>query len=157
MFLKISQNSQGNNCARVWHRCFPVNFAKSLRIPFLQNTSGRLLLTGARRSILQSVNYQLIVLVLLTLQQLSRSSSLEVLLGKGVLKICSKFTGEHSCRSAISINLQSNFIEITLQHECFPVNLMHIFKTAFLQNTSVRLLLAVATSISLLNCVNYHS
>ena len=27
-----------------WHRCFPVNFAKFLRAPFLQNTSGRLLL-----------------------------------------------------------------------------------------------------------------
>ena len=24
----------------LWHRCFPVNFAKFLRIPFLQNTSG---------------------------------------------------------------------------------------------------------------------
>ena len=23
-----------------WHRCFPVNFAKFLRTPFLQNTSG---------------------------------------------------------------------------------------------------------------------
>ena len=29
---------------RLWHRCFPVNFSKFLRIPFLQNTSGRLLL-----------------------------------------------------------------------------------------------------------------
>ena len=29
---------------RLWHRCFPVNFAKFLRISFLQNTSGRLLL-----------------------------------------------------------------------------------------------------------------
>ena len=29
---------------RLWHRCFPVNFAKFLRIPFLQNTSWRLLL-----------------------------------------------------------------------------------------------------------------
>ena len=28
----------------LWHRCFPVNFAKFLRTPFLQNTSGRLLL-----------------------------------------------------------------------------------------------------------------
>ena len=27
----------------LWHRCFPVNFAKFLRTPFLQNTSGRLL------------------------------------------------------------------------------------------------------------------
>ena len=29
---------------RLWHRFFPVNFAKFLRTPFLQNTSGRLLL-----------------------------------------------------------------------------------------------------------------
>ena len=29
---------------RPWHSCFPVNFAKYLRTPFLQNTSGRLLL-----------------------------------------------------------------------------------------------------------------
>ena len=37
-----------------------------------------------------------------------RSSPLEVSLGKGVLKICSKFTGQH------------------------PVNLLHIFRTPFL-------------------------
>ena len=29
---------------RLCHRCFPVNFAVFLRTPFLQNTSGRLLL-----------------------------------------------------------------------------------------------------------------
>ena len=28
---------------RLWHRCFPMNFANFLRIPFLQNTSERLL------------------------------------------------------------------------------------------------------------------
>ena len=28
---------------RRWHRFFPVNFAKFLKTPFLQNTSGRLL------------------------------------------------------------------------------------------------------------------
>ena len=28
----------------LWHKCFPVNFVKVLRTPFLQNTSGRLLL-----------------------------------------------------------------------------------------------------------------
>ena len=38
-----------------------------------------------------------------------RSSSPEVFLGKGVLKICSRSTGEHPCRSAISIKLQRNF------------------------------------------------
>ena len=35
-----------------------------------------------------------------------RSSHLEAFLGKGVLKICSKFTGEHPCQSVISIKLQ---------------------------------------------------
>ena len=29
---------------RHWHKCFPVNFLKFLRTPFLQNTSRRLLL-----------------------------------------------------------------------------------------------------------------
>ena len=56
MFLETSQNSQENTCAgasfliklkpatllrkRLWHRCFPVNFAKLLRASFLQNTLG---------------------------------------------------------------------------------------------------------------------
>ena len=30
---------------RLWHKCFPVNFAKFLRTPLLQNASGWLLLT----------------------------------------------------------------------------------------------------------------
>ena len=44
------------------------------------------------------------------------SETAEVLLGKSVRKICSKFTGENPCRSVISIKLQCNFIEITLRH-----------------------------------------
>ena len=39
-----------------------------------------------------------------------RSHHPEVLLGNGVQKLYSKLTGEHPCRSAISIKLQSNFI-----------------------------------------------
>ena len=35
-----------------------------------------------------------------------RSSLSEVFMGKGVLKICSKFTGEHPCQSTISIKLR---------------------------------------------------
>ena len=61
----------------------------------------------------------------------SRSSLLEVFLGKGVRKICSKITREHPWRSAISIKLQSNFVEITLWHVCSPVHLLHIFRTPF--------------------------
>ena len=70
-----------------------------------------------------------------------RGSHPKVLLRKGALKICSKFTGEHPCRSAISVKLLCNFIEITLPHECSPVNLLHIFRTNFLKNTPGWLLL----------------
>ena len=47
---------------------------------------------------------------------ISSSSGSEMFLRTGVLKICSKFTGEHSCQSVILIKLQSNFIEIILLH-----------------------------------------
>ena len=60
----------------------------------------------------------------------------EMFLGKGVLKICSKFTGEHPCRSAISIKLQSTFIKTALQHGVFSC-------TLFPMNTSGRLLLNI--------------
>ena len=42
--------------------------------------------------------------------KVQKHPSREVFLGKGVLKICIKFTGEHLCRSVISIKLQRNFI-----------------------------------------------
>ena len=51
--------------------------------------------------------------------------------GKGVLKIWSKFTGEHPCQSVISIKLKSNFIEVTLRHGCSPVNLLHFLHWVF--------------------------
>ena len=35
---------------RLWHRCFSVNFAKFPRTPFLQNTSGQLLLKKEKNS-----------------------------------------------------------------------------------------------------------
>ena len=133
-----------------------------------------------------------------------RSSPSEVFLGKGVLKIRSKVTGQHTCRIAILIKLlgfsehlflrtplegcfymmvlqdyfiscwlgkmfwssisrpiksvllpsswsssskvtclqfqyeckSGNFIEVTLRHGCFPVNLLHVFRTTFYKNTS---------------------
>ena len=60
---------------------------------------------------------------------------------------CSKFTGEHPCRSAISIKLQSNIIQITLRHGCSPVNLVHIFRTPFLRNTQGWLLLYLVSVV----------
>ena len=64
-----------------------------------------------------------------------------VFLGKSVLKICSKFTGEHPCWSVISITLFCDFIEITLRHECSPINLVLIFRIPFHKNTSQGMLL----------------
>ena len=54
-FLKILQKSQQNTCARLWHRCFPLNFAKILRAPFftehLQTTaSGKTTLLRIKKS-----------------------------------------------------------------------------------------------------------
>ena len=63
------------------------------------------------------------------------SSRPDVFLVKGVLKIYNKYTGEHPCRSVISIKLLCNFIEIALRHGCSPVNLLHIFRTPFSRNT----------------------
>ena len=42
---------------------------------------------------------------------------------KSVLKICSKF----------KVDLFCNFIEIILQDGCYPVNLLHIFRTLFIR------------------------
>ena len=62
MFLEISQNSQEHTCVRVpflikeillkkrlWHRCFPVNFAKFLTTPFLTEQLRWLLLEQISR------------------------------------------------------------------------------------------------------------
>ena len=86
---------------------------------------------------LSSVNLKLLI----------RSSHQEVFLEKGVLKICCKFTGEHPCRSVISIKLFCSFIEITLRYGC-SVNLLHIFRTHFTKNTFGWLLLTNLMTLS---------
>ena len=59
----------------------------------------------------------------------NKSSSPEVFLRKGVLKICSKFTREHSCRSVISINL---LWYIALRHGCFSCKFATYFQNIYL-------------------------
>ena len=73
-----------------------------------------------------------------------RSSRPQVFLVKVVLKICSKFTGEHPFQSVISIKLLCNFFEITLRPGCSRVNLLHIFRTPFPKNTPGWLLLNIS-------------
>ena len=72
---------------------------------------------------------------LMMLLDMYRSNHSLVFLGTGVLKICSTVTGEHPCRSAISMKLLCNFIEIALRRGCSLVNLLHIFRISFYKNT----------------------
>ena len=58
-------------------------------------------------------------------------------LRKGILKICSKFTGEHPYRSVF---------KIALWHVYSHVNFLHIFRTPFYKNISGGLLLNFAKS-----------
>ena len=61
---------------------------------------------------------------------ITRSSYLEVLVGKGILKMCSKFTGEHPCRSVISHG-----------------NLLYIFRKPFPKNGRLLLCYRLALPI----------
>ena len=137
---------------RLWQLHFRSRGDKTLvwnvsRTPTL-SLSNRMISMKSLRALMSTIQKReeksrscLMIWLLLWSVVTDRSSHLEVFLGKGVLKICSKFTAEHPRRSAISIKLQSNFIEIALRHGCSPVNLLHIFRTPFLTNTSGRLLL----------------
>ena len=80
----------------------------------------------------------------------ARSSHPNVFLGKDVLKRCRKFTGEHPCRSPISVKFLCNFIEIVLRLGCSPLKLLHIFSTSFYKNISRGLF------IGLLNVTSTH-
>ena len=51
---------------------------------------------------------------------------------KTILKKYCTFTGECPWRNLISIKLLCSFKEITLPYGCFPVNLLHFFRTPFL-------------------------
>ena len=77
-----------------------------------------------------------------------RSSPREGFLEKGSLKACSKVTGEHPCRSLISIKLQSIFIEITLRCWCSFVNLLHIFRSPFHEKISAGLFLKISICLA---------
>ena len=56
--------------------------------------------------------------------------SSRVLLGEGVQEGCGESKGEHPCRDAILMKLQSNFAEITLWHGC-SCGLAAYFRGAF--------------------------
>ena len=65
---------------------------------------------------------------------------------KKFCEICWKFTGGHLCQSVIFLQIQSNFIEITLLLGCSFVNLLHIFRTVSYKNALLELLLNILTN-----------
>ena len=67
-----------------------------------------------------------------------KSSLSDVFLGKGFLKLCSKFTGKHPC-------------QITLPHGCSAANLFHIFRAVFKNTYGGLLLVQVKKYITFTN------
>ena len=100
-----------------WHKCFPANSTKFLRTPFLQNTSEdcfcKCKVNTALPFYLKLFHYNYkyqwkkIKKKVRGLFNLKKQKQLSggVLYGKVCLEIYCKFTGEHPCRSVISINL----------------------------------------------------
>ena len=66
----------------------------------------------------------------------NRGSHLDVFLGKGVLKICSKFTGEHPCRSVI-LQFYLNHTSAWLFFCKFAAYFQNTFRTPGLVNICV--------------------
>ena len=67
------------------------------------------------------------------------SSHSEVFLRKGVLKICSKFTGEHPCQSVISIKLHSSACVFSCKFAAYFQNTFfqeHLYVAVFDNNMS---------------------
>ena len=73
---------------RLHHRCFRVNFAKFLRAPFLQNTSGRLLLL---LSIFLSLGADVFLAIIFTVG-VAKSFVIAVSFGRGVGLIADLYT-----------------------------------------------------------------
>ena len=118
-------------CSKIFKNTFFIEHPRRLLLHFVQR----------KRSKQPSVQGSTIHSTFNTANLIFRRSHPEMFLGKRVVKICSKLTGEPPHRSVISIKLLCKFIEITLRHGCSHVNLLHFFRTAFTKNTSGWLLL----------------
>ena len=124
--------------------CFPVNFVKFLRTPFLQNTFGRwtdslleVVIFLSHKQFFFSgekvVDYPAQKLFCMIIRH---RSSLQVFRKKGVLKDLAKFTGKHlyqilSFNKVAGLSLQL-YLKNRLWHWCFPVNFAKSLRTPFL-------------------------
>ena len=98
---------------RLQRRCFPVNFVKFLRTPFLQNTSRRLLLYFHESFFF--------------LRPTIRSSRPEMFCKKGVLKNFAKFKGKQYFNKVAGVS----FMENETQAQAFSREFCEIFRSSF--------------------------
>ena len=115
---------------KLWHRCFPVNFAKFLKTPFLteehiflQNASSVLFCLVTYSHILENCGEEDRKNLGLSFQ--TRSNRRRSSMKKGVLKNFAKFTGKHLCQGLFFDKVAGgtcNFIKKRLWHRCFPTN-----------------------------------
>ena len=100
---------------RFWHRCFPVNFAKFLRAPFLQNSPGQMLLIWVRWVHSFSVNITLLwdFDIETVAEKIFRSSHSQMFFKKGVLKNFTKFSGRHLWWSVFLIKFLTKCLKRT--------------------------------------------
>ena len=80
-----------------------------------------------------------------------------VFLGKCILKISLKFTGDYPCRSLILIKLLCNYIGTVLCHGCSPVTVLHIFRKNFPKNTLEGLLVYLKKTAGSYPCWSVNS
>ena len=76
-------------------------------------------------------------------RRIIRGNPTEVFLRESILKICNKFTGEHPCRSLISIKLLYNLIETHFGKSILlkNLNISNFFRTTFYEKTEQPFLL----------------
>ena len=93
-------------------RCFYQVFQHILALYQYRNFSGQISTINNLQRLANLMSYDIEISGNQFCQ--CRSNNLEMFIGKAVLKICSKFTGERQCRSVILIKLLCNFIKTTL-------------------------------------------
>ena len=107
-FRSSHQRCSIKNKKRLWHSCFPMNFAKFLRAPFLQNTSRRLLLWFIVYKPITDIAevFWLTVFFISVIsfcwnnkhKSSARSTRPEVFCKKSGLRNFTKFPGKHLCQ-----------------------------------------------------------
>ena len=119
---------------RLLKRCFPVNFTKFLRTPFLQNTSDGCFCYLNHFKNMTKINC--------IAQKQPPKGVPRKRCSENMQQIYRRIPIPKCDFNKVALQL-CNFIEIALRHGCSPVNLLHVFRTPFLKNISQWLLLIV--------------